>query len=634
MSIECSNTTPLSSQNTVTTAGVGPIDFSALLVRDPIDQLDRETIVSITNSLNSILESVDLSDTPTLKARFDQFPLTVTEIADYILTNNIDTVDILNSIAVYDAQSLSNTVLTNTVSDLDFFYEENLGKTISEGLCGKFGNSLMELLAAFTMIDSAITKLNGLKLGDLDPKKLAISKLQMLTLEEIKDKLIETITDVVDRITKKIDDAIKKAIEDITTTIGNAGDKILTQLTKMKDEIQDFFSEENMKRIKDDLTAFISEMIGNFERPTLANVQLIMYQLCNLTETITAILFAPADEIAEVAKVVAQEKKVLDTVDKVEQQKAEKAGATRVEKEVAQEIKEDVTSTINDFASDNNPNRYVVRVPDETKARSGFFKNEVRYRQPGELGYVDPSTGDLAIPTNVDYVTSPYITADETRSINAMSSEGIGPGPLVTFSTKVVDGKQWQGVANPVLAKLLRISHITGNKYTLRQGQVQTVGRGQANQAGKIRKQGSDGYHHKYSGFAVQLDITEENRDETIIAASRAGFTGIGVTKNYLLLHVGNREGFVATNNDPRFASIHQIAEAADIIQYEAMMNTHRKDGYRKRMEPAEEFRFFDKSTFKAEEEADGTFSFTDNNSILGVSTQEEEPFSLLRPTD
>jgi hypothetical protein len=83
--------------------------------------------------------------------------------------------------------------------------------------------------------------------------------------------------------------------------------------------------------------------------------------------------------------------------------------------------------------------------------------------------------------------------------------------------------------------------------------------------------------------------------------------------------------------DDPRFASIHQIAEAADIIQYEAMMNTHRKDGYRKRMEPAEEFRFFDKSTFKAEEQADGTFSFFDNNSI---TQEEEQPFSLLRPTD
>ena len=63
-------------------------------------------------------------------------------------------------------------------------------------------------------------------------------------------------------------------------------------------------------------------------------------------------------------------------------------------------------------------------------------------------------------------------------------------------------------------------------------------------------------------------------------------------------------------------------------------MRTHRQDGYRKKMSQDDEFRFFDKSTFKQEEKNDGTFSFVDNNSILGINSQEEQPFSLLRPTD
>ena len=66
------------------------------------------------------------------------------------------------------------------------------------------------------------------------------------------------------------------------------------------------------------------------------------------------------------------------------------------------------------------------------------------------------------------------------------------------------------------------------------------------------------------------------------------------------------------------------------------MMRKHREDGYRRKMEPDEAFRFYDKSTFKEEKQNDDTFSFTDNNSILGVTPEETQPapFSLFRPED
>ena len=634
MSIECNNTTPIASRFSDLTTPVGDIDFSALISQpDPLDQVNRQQIVSITDKLNNLLAQEDLSEYPTLDKRFSQFPLTYTEIADYTLTNAIDTVNILNAIERYNGTLGANVVITNTLDDLDTYYDDNLGKTINEGLCGAFGDTLLELLAAFTLLDSAVGKLNSLNLNDVDLKKKAIALAQKLKIDALAKSLAETIDKLIEKIQKKVGDAVNKAIADVTEFVGNPGQSILNQLTKMRNEVSDFFSSDTVKRIQANVEAFIAEMVAMFERPTLANVQLMMHKLCSLTETIMAILFEPADEIAEVAKVIEKEKKVLDTVDKIEQKKAEDAGATRVEKEVASEVMLTATDIINDGAADTNPNRYTVRVPDESKARSGFFKDEVRYRQPGELGYVDPATNSLALPTNVDYVTSPHITPDETREINAMSESGIGPNILIAFSFKVVDGKQWQNLHNTVLAKLLRISHLTGDKYVLRQGQVPMSRRERKRDYGKLRKQGSDAYHSKHSGYSCILNITEDNRDKTIIAASRAGFTGIGVGKNYLHLHVGNREGFVATENDPRWKDSERFS-ASDQVIYEAMMRTHRQDGYRKKMSQDDEFRFFDKSTFKQEEKNDGTFSFVDNNSILGTNSQEEQPFSLLRPTD
>ena len=635
MSIECTNTTPISGHTSVLTNPIVDIDFSALLTQtDPLElAADRQTIIDITDQLNNILDVSDLSGYPTLDARFKQFPLTYTEVADYIITNNINTVNVLSAINGYTG-TLNNAVLIETLDDLDFFYEANLGKSISEGLCGSFGNTLMELMGLFSLIDSTIAKLNGLKLDDFDLKKLAISKAQTLTLEEMKNKLLETIDKLIEKIEKKVRDAINKAIEDIATAIGKAGDKILAQLTKIENEIKDFFSKENIKKMKENFDKFIAEMIANFERPTLANVQNIMYILCNLTETIMAVLFAPANEVAEVTKVVEQEKKVLDAMDKIEQKKAEDAGAVRVTKEIAEEVKEEVTKNMNELTGDNNPNRYVEKVAKQTR-RGTKFDDIVKYRQPGDLGYVDPSTGELSVPTNIDYVTSPTITAQETKAINAMSETGLGPGRMITWSDRVIDGDQWQKIDTSVLAKLLRISDQTGQKYELQQGVVTPTTRRNRNQATAVRRQGSAGYHHKYSGFAVELKVTEENRDKTIIAASRAGFTGIGVARDFLVLHVGNREGYVADTNDSRFKTEQQFGEGTtELIQYQTMMRKHREDGYRRKMEPDEGFRFFDKSTHVEKEENDGTFSFTDNNSILGVTLEETQPapFSLFRP--
>ena len=103
MSIECTNTTPISGQTTALTAPVGTIDFSALIAQpDPLDQVDRPTIVEITDKLNALLDVENLSEYPTLQNRYDQFPLTYTEIADYVLTNNVNTFDVLAAINKYD----------------------------------------------------------------------------------------------------------------------------------------------------------------------------------------------------------------------------------------------------------------------------------------------------------------------------------------------------------------------------------------------------------------------------------------------------------------------------------------------------------------------------------------------------
>ena len=74
-----------------------------------------------------------------------------------------------------------------------FFYNQNFGKTISEGACGEFANALTELAAAFTLLNTVVDKLSGLNLKDLDLKKQAIALAQKLKIDAIAASIQETI---------------------------------------------------------------------------------------------------------------------------------------------------------------------------------------------------------------------------------------------------------------------------------------------------------------------------------------------------------------------------------------------------------------------------------------------------------
>ena len=170
MSIQCDNTTPIASKAGSLTVGDAVFDsifdLSSLITNDPLSQLDRGSVVSITDALNNVLGSEDLQAYPTLSERYSQFPLTYTEIADYMLTNNV-TVDILGELQAYSVPVGASSSITGLLDDLDFHYNQNFGKTISEGLCGQFANALLDLAAAFSLLNSVVDKLNGLNLNDL-----------------------------------------------------------------------------------------------------------------------------------------------------------------------------------------------------------------------------------------------------------------------------------------------------------------------------------------------------------------------------------------------------------------------------------------------------------------------------------
>ena len=609
MSIQCDNTTPIASKAGSLTVDSGVfdniIDLSSLITTtDPLDRLNRSTIVGLTDLTNSVLNVEDLSGFPTLSNRFGQTPLTYTEIAAYVLDNNVDASNLLNEFKNYNNVNGPSATITTFFDELDFFYNQNFGKTISEGACGEFANALTELAAAFTLLNTVVDKLSGLNLKDLDLKKQAIALAQKLKIDAIAASIQETIEKIVEKIKRKVLQATKSIIPQLKK-MGCAKKALFKKIRREIDQINDFFSEENIQNIKDSIEKFISEMVANFERMTLENVMLMMYKLCQFTETIQSILSGPGDKLNRIVEATAIELKSLQTLGLINTKEAVKAGAPRVSS-------------------------------DERAKKISDAKKKLD-------------------------VTDPCPTPDEIQMISEISDAGLGP--YITFSSSVVSNKEWQDIDNSVWSKLIRITSQTNEGYEAISEQrleelarLDTDGDGEISdkEAGNVVKvkaesrydfvkrafgeafnwtsdklgievtekdgltktlqPGDEGYvtllpkaepdtyevlhgvkkktdvtskmggtsnHIHLTGFAVDISINDDNRIETIIAASRAGFSGIGVYKTFLHLDVGTRRSWVAGQPGIDIKQTEKFAgDALSELQY--LLEIHNIDGFRK----------------------------------------------------
>jgi uncharacterized protein YcbK (DUF882 family) len=585
MSIECDNTTPLAGKAGSTLGNDSAlfdnlIDVSSLIDdSDPFGSagLNRNAIIDLTNGLNGLLGASDLTGFDTLKERFDQFPLTFTEIAAFAINNNENVNDLLNGLNNFqegnggkntgsgggntlgpyvgysskdggldgaNSNQLTDAFIGGLLGDLDFYYNQNLGASISAGTCGAFGNALMQLLGVFQLLDTLNATLA--KIQDLDPKKLAIQLAQKLKIDAIKKKIKDTIKKLVEKIKRQVLKTVNSIIPQLKN-MGCASKAFFKKMRKKIDQINEFFSEENIKRIRDEIDTFINNMVANFQRLTLENALMLMYQLCRFTEQLQALLMGDANEVQRIAIVTQNETRALESAGLKQTMKAVENGAVRVAPAERLKKREEVIKK-------NNEESKKSKVPK-------------------------------------DHITDPCPTQEEMEIINKISDAGLGDS--ITFSSSVVKNKEWQDVDNSVWSKLLRIVKATDAEYE--------VTNGVKKKTNTTATMGGTSNHIHLTGFAVDISINDKNRKDTIIAASKAGFSGIGVYKTFLHLDVGTRRSRVAGDKGIDISPTEQFA-GTDLADIKKIMNKHDSDGHRKVRDEGEEVEGIDLSTIATED--------------------------------
>jgi len=569
MSIGCDTSTPLSSRFDAQVLRADSaifdtlFDASSMLTQtNPLDRVDRQTAIDMTNSLNSALSNMDMTNYPTLSARVNQFPITYVEVADFIYGNNTDTTTLYPIIRDYNPQLLLPVPFDDFLSDLDFYFDVNLGKTISGGLCGQFGNIFTKILGLFTLIDTAKALIDDIKnLSEKDPLK----KIKSLTLQGVIKSLKENIDKIIKKLVKTIKKKIEAMVDSVTDTITDicvGAERMYKKLKKMADDIKKFFEEASIEKFVERIEKFIAETSAQFERLTVENVALLMFRFCQFTELLQSLLYGGVNKLTAIAQAIAVQKTIAKNASLQETASAVDAGAVRVSVESR-------CKTINTIITDNNEavKKNIEEIDDSS---SGLSVDGV----VGDV--VDPTSGRkselnaiLSDTSKTPVLTPKEATPEELALVRTITEDGLSG--YFTFTSSVKNNNQWQGVAPIVWVKLIRMVNMTNIEYV--------VNSAHRNKKLNKEKGGAKKSIHM-SGYAIDIRVSVSKRSKTFVAAQYAGFTGIGVYSTFMHLDCGSRRMWVAGHGSQ--INSNYPVEVSNRALWVAAIPKHVADAYRK----------------------------------------------------
>ena len=379
-------------------------------------------------------------------------------------------------------------LITNLLGDLDFNFAQNLGQKLTSSVCGAYNDVLEKLTKAFAVVKTGQAVINNVEnLLEKDLKKLAESIKQKGVLETLMDLLKQVIEGAVNA-AKKVAMAAVGSVLVVLKGMESAASAIMKKINKIMRNINDYMKDASVQKIIADMEKVIAVLAASFERLTPENIANLMFRLCQMAQNLQAILMAPALRLNKVANSMASEAAALKSQNAVNVKEAVKHGAIRVSEDVRQSKKNNAYNKFKGIKPSNRETDYVIRSK--------------------------PTTEEMSV-------------------INSVSESGLGSS--ITFSSAVIDSEGWKDINDNVYAKLLRIASQTGESYEVKTGFVERK---------KNDNMGAIAMNSHNSGYAIDIVVTESNRDDTVVAASRAGFTGIGIYTGHLHLDLGARRGW------------------------------------------------------------------------------------------
>lgn len=331
-----------------------------LNLSDPTKTLDSSSLLAATKILNDKLNEMKQQKVPAVET-FDSFKDEYPNIADRITAadgtggkgnlNNISPSEVAIFVTETGAALDNNSVLpgqltvdvsswnpgskmpaqvADTLEQMDNFFNDNIGSSLSGGECAAFAAALGALDALLDKVDGIATSLNDIPALDLDKyslKELASGAFlkTKLALQSIGGIIKDTVSKVFGKITSQAASLLKKAI-DLPAAA-------MRQVEKAYRKVTDFVNDKNKGSLMDGIDKMIAGVSSFFEKFNLDVLARLMFRLCQVASAIQNAAEAPMKSMINLMDGLTGANKVLKSDSAQHTKNAVAAGATRMPSE-------------------------------------------------------------------------------------------------------------------------------------------------------------------------------------------------------------------------------------------------------------------------------------------------------------
>ena len=383
------------------------------------------------------------------------------------------------------------------LNKLDFHSATNIGQKLSQKVCGAYSDVLAELTKFTNVVNSGKDTLNKISnILEKDVKKLAESIKQRGVLQTLMD-ILEKIIEAAIKAAKGVVIAALGSVLAVVKGIASASKAIMKKVAKITRDIQNYMKDASVAKIIADMEKLVAELASSFERLTPQNIANLMFRLCQMAQDLQAKLMQPALDLNRFAQTMGSQTRAINSANAKQVQSAVKYGAIRVSDDDRKAKQKGATEAINQSASPSN--------------------------------------------TEAEYVDSKEMSETEMSLLLGIDENGIGGvvsfGPELTKEDALGKQPGWEKVNQTVWQRMIRTSAQTGEEYTVSKGYVRPV-------YSSLLKRKVKSAHN--TGYAIDIQVTPKIRKDTIVAASRAGFTSISVYPDYITLALSRRRSHLS----------------------------------------------------------------------------------------
>ena len=263
--------------------------------------------------------------------------LSPVEFAEYLNDNNLTPIT---------ANFMANQNPPKFLQSLDDHLRGGFANSVMGGFCGMMPNVFGAIGAFFGLIGqvegligdalSFISKIRNIK----DPLKALFDAIKVKALiEAIKEKVTKAVMGVVNKIKSAIENFdIGNVVGQVETLVRNTVGK---KMADIKEKVMGFFTEENMKMIKNKITGMIDYAVGLFDNPSIEEIMFLISRICGFAAGIETLISGLKDPLDKTAARFIQGVDMLKANSGLATANAISAGAIRMDDIVRKAIIED-----------------------------------------------------------------------------------------------------------------------------------------------------------------------------------------------------------------------------------------------------------------------------------------------------